>query len=219
MAHIMEIIPSLSFKQGLPVVVENGMYGSLLESTGFNTINEMLEPLGDHEKLYLFDIDGIESNKIQSEVIRRLGARKELWADIGSRDLDTIIDAYVIGADRVVVSTKRMPSFQLLKDAVDMSDRIVFTIDHKNGIISPDKSIRSMKVYDVIEEAVDIGIDTVVLLDHSKEHFDLDIISSPEGDHSLFIGGRGLNEVNEFPDIVKGLILSYQEVLERRKPD
>lgn len=216
----MEIIPSLSFKQGSPVVVENGRYTSLIENKDYSDINDIMEPLADYEKLYLFDIDGIESNRLQSEVIRRLSARKDVWADIGSRDIDTIIDAYVIGADRVVVSTRRMPDLQLLKDAVDMSDRMVFSIDHKNGIISPKNNVASLKIYDIIDKALDIGIDTFVLLDHSKEPFDMDIVASlPDGDHSLYIGGRDLNKLNDLPDNINGIILSFQEVLERQKVD
>lgn len=213
----MEIIPSLSFKQEIPVLVKNGRYHPLLEDTPYNTINEIMDPLADHDKLYLFDIDAIETNRIQSEVIRRLGARKELWADIGSRDLDTIIDAYVIGAERVVISTMRMPSLDLLEDAVELSDRLVFTINHKDGIISPDQAIRSLEVKDLVKKALNIGVETMVILDLSENSFDTNLIEYlPDGDYKLFIGGN-VERDNVQPTDIDGFVLSFKEVLEWKK--
>ncbi len=215
----MEIIPSISFRQEWPVVVSEGVYRPLVGTGAYDSVSEMIEYLKEHSKIYLLDIDAIESNRLQTEVIRRLGLWKEVWADIAPRDIATITDAYIAGADRVVVSTKRMPSMELLEDSVSMSDRMVFTIDYKNGIISPSEEVKSIGVRKLVNKALDIGLYTVVILNLSDNEFDLDLLRDlPEGDFSLYLGGN-ITEGVEIPDNVKGLILGFQEVVKRQKRD
>ncbi len=215
----MEVIPSISFRQEWPVTVSDGAYRPLVGDDGYKSVKEMMGFLKSDSRIYLLDIDAIEYNRLQTEVIRRLGIWKDVWADVGPRDIATITDAYIAGADRVVVSTKRMPSLELLEEAVTLSDRIVFTVDYRDGVISPSKEVRELGVEKLVDKALEMGVDTLVILDLSEGTFDHHMLGNlPEGEHSLYVGGNYIREAM-IPPGVKGLILGFKEVVERQRRD
>ncbi len=209
----------MSFRQEWPVVVSDGMYRPLVGAGAYDSVSEMIEYLKGYDRIYLLDIDAIESYRLQTDVIHRLSIWKEVWVDTAPRDIATITDAYIAGADRVVVSTKRMPSLELLKASISLSDRIIFTVDHKDGVISPSKHIASLGIDGLIDRALELGVETVVILDLSDDEFNYDILTGlPEADYSLYIGGN-IVEGREIPGDVDGLILGFQEVVTRQSRD
>lgn len=215
----MKVIPSISFREEHPVTVSHGEYRPLSGPGGYGAIKEIMEVLKGHDRIYMLDIDGIEYGKLQTDVIRSLSIWKDVWVDAAPREMATITDAYIAGADRVVISTKRMSSMALLKEAVDMSDRIVFAVDYKDGVISPSPELKKKGLKGVIEIAVDIGVENIAVLDLSGREFDYDMLGYvPKGDHTIYIGGSKIDE-GMVPEFVDGLILGFQEVVERQRQD
>lgn len=212
----MEVIPSVSFKNGRPVIVSNGSYEEYSSMDDRASIWGVLEGLEDYEKFYFLDIDGIERNKLQSDIIKKLSTRKEIWADVGSRGPENVTDAYIAGAHRVVVGTKTLPSWEVLESAVDLSDQIILGIDHKDRVISSAKEIEGKSVDSILQHGLELDIDTFVLSNFSKDSFDKDMLRYlPEGDYELYIGG-GIEDTKEsrYPDILDGLILGLEEAAE-----
>ncbi len=214
----MEIIPSVSFKNGYLVVVQDGKYRYYKEEGEKVPPSSLLNILTGYEKLYLLDLDGIEHNSPQMEVIRVLSSRRELWADPGVNDIETVTDVYVAGSHRVVLSTKSMDNIELLEQAVEISRDMVLCVDTDSGIISRSTEICSKGIRKMIEEAVDMGIEKIVLTNLSGTKFSTSHIREvPEGDFELYIGGGIENQGDDLTDRVDGVLLGFEEALKYQK--
>ncbi|MFW6040302.1 MAG: HisA/HisF-related TIM barrel protein [Thermoplasmatota archaeon] len=215
----MEIIPSISFRNNKPVVVGDGKYEEYSKDGEQVDVWSVLNELSEFEKIYFLDIDGIESNRLQVNVIRNLSARKEVWVDIGASDIATITDGFIAGANKIVVSTKSIYSLDILEKASDISNELIFSIDYKNKIISPSKNIGQLDINQVLEIALKFNIDHIVILDLSDEYFDRKLIEYlPEGDYKLYIGGNIKNKKYEdYSDTVDGIIIGLREAIKWQK--
>jgi len=212
----MEIIPSISFKNEEPVIVEEGDYEYLKVDDDVLSLDEIMDELVDYEKLYYLDIDGINKNKPQIDVIRELSLRKELWGDTGARDENGITDAYIAGLTRAVLSTKTAYKWEAFEKAAKMSDELIMGIDIDDGIISPTEEIRNMSLREMIRKGLDINIDTFVIADLSEGKFDrnkLDML--PEGKYGVFVGGVSKDRIKDLdhPNL-SGFILGLKEAIQ-----
>lgn len=113
------MIPSLSFKSQNLVIVNQGSY----ERFSYNDMELDLwgafKELESYDKVYFLDLDGIEFNKPQTEIIRKASTSKEVWADIGARNAEGITDAFIAGADKAVLSTKTLESFEEIERSIE----------------------------------------------------------------------------------------------------
>ncbi len=212
----MEIIPSISFKDEEPVIVEEGDYDYYSKNGHVLSLNEILEELADYEKIYYLDIDGINKNKPQIDVIRELSLRKEVWGDTGARDENGITDAFIAGLTRAVISTKTAYKWEVFEKAAKMSDELIMGIDIDEDIISPSETIRKWSLREMIRKGIDLDIDTFVIADLSEGGFErrtLDML--PEGDYNVFIGGSDKNRIEDIdhPN-VSGFILGLEEAIQ-----
>lgn len=211
----MEIIPSISFKDEEPVIVESGKYEYYSKDGHVLSLNEILGELEDYEKIYYLDIDGINKNKPQIEVIRELSLRKEIWGDTGARDENGITDAFVAGLHRAVLSTKTAYRWKAFERAAKMSDELIMGIDIDDGIISPSEKIRRWSLREVIRKGIELDINTFVIADLSESGFErgtLDML--PEGDYHVFIGGADKDRIEDInhPN-VSGFLLGLKEAI------
>lgn len=204
----MDNIPSISFRDGYPVVVEDDRYEVLRSEGEIVAFEELMSLLADYERLYFVDINGIERDHPQMDLIARLSTRRELWVDCGVRDMNTLLDLYVSGADRVVVSTKSMIDLAFIGEAVEISDRMVFCMDFFAGnMIS---SMEDTDMIELLEKAVELGYDTVVINNLDEVPLDLsELRNAPRGDHHIYVGGRVKNGDDEQ---IKGRILDLKEI-------
>ncbi|MFW5904151.1 MAG: HisA/HisF-related TIM barrel protein [Candidatus Saliniplasma sp.] len=209
----MKVIPSISFKGNKPVTVEDDRYVHYSRDGSKLDLHGVLSLLSDYETVYLLDLDGIERRGLQTDVIRSIGTRKEVWADIGARDTATITDGYIAGADKVVISTKTMYSKELIDEASRISGEMIFCVDIKDDIVSPSKEIKNIPIKDLIRDAVQEGIDTIVIHDLSDTKFDRNLIDYlPDEDFELYIGGNiDVDDLNSYINIVDGFILGLEE--------
>lgn len=215
----MEIIPSISFKNEEPVIVEDGEYNYYSDDEHILSLDEILSELGDYDKMYYLDIDGINKNKPQIDVIRELSLRKELWGDTGARDENGITDAFIAGITRAVISTKTAYKWEVFEKAAKMSNELILGIDLDDGIISPSEEVRNMSVREIIREGVDLGIDTLVIADLSEGRFKrstLDML--PEGNYRVYVGGVAEERIDDLnhPNL-SGFILSLKEAIKYKK--
>ncbi|MGM0406107.1 MAG: HisA/HisF-related TIM barrel protein [Thermoplasmatota archaeon] len=209
----MKVIPSISFKGGKPVTVKNGHYEHYSKSGNNLDYNDVLSLLSDYDIIYLLDLNGIESRGLQSEVIRKVSTRREVWADVGARDTATITDGYIAGADRIVISTKTMYSIDLMNESSRISDKMIFCIDYKDGVISPSNEIKQTNIKELIVETVETGIDTIVIHDLSDKNFDTALLDYiPDKGHELYIGGKiDIDKIDLYEDKVDGVILGLED--------
>jgi uncharacterized protein related to proFAR isomerase len=164
---IMENIPALFIYKGMPVIKGKEIYEPLQDkdNKAFG-ISEILDELSKRfEKVLLTDLNGIERDKPQLEMFRRLPKKMESWIDAGTRYGPGIIDILVAGADKVVLSTKTLKNLKELEKALELSENILLNIDFEEGIVSPDRSIREMSPWDLTREAEHFGIDTIIFTD------------------------------------------------------
>ncbi len=211
----MKVIPSVSFKGNKPVTVKNNRYVHYSKEGSKLDAWSVMNLLESYDIIYLLDLNGIESRGLQSDIIRKLATRKKIWADVGARGTATITDAYIAGADRVVISTKTMYSDELIKDSSKMSDEMILCIDYKDGVISPSEKISEMSIKNLIAQVTKAGIDTIVIHDLNDERFDQKLIDYlPEEDFELYIGGNIKIEGAEvYEKKVDGVILGLEEAI------
>jgi len=83
------------------------------------------EVYGSKEAAFL-DLDGINEGEADIEGMRRAMKRKnQIWLDIGLRGEQDVFDAFLMGADHMLVCTIGTSSLEHFRKAIDLSDRVV----------------------------------------------------------------------------------------------
>lgn len=209
------MIPSLSLMDEKPVVVQDGEYEPYVYEGREQKLEGSLQKLGSYDRLYLLDLDGIEFNRPQTNALRKISTRKEVWADIGARDSKGITDAYIAGADRAVISTKTISSKECISNSIELSDELILSIEFKEEMISPSEEIRDMGMRGISEFCLEEGMDTIILVDLSDDRFEKKYLHRlPKGDYDLFVGGISKNEIDHLkhPNL-SGFILGLEEAV------
>lgn len=181
--RLMKIIPAISIMHNHIAVVERGRYEYLRTQNGLlrSPVNVIQELSGD--VIFILDIDGLERSSPNMNTIKKIAAYKETWLDAGTQDVNDMMDLFVNDAEYVVMGTKSLHSLDELAEAAELSDKVIFSIDYDDGIISPDYGISEMS----IEKLAEIikcfkGLDTVIFMDlgshRNKTPVDLNIIAS-----------------------------------------
>lgn len=209
------MIPSVSFKGNRLVTTKNQRYVEYNKNGSKVDLWEVMDLLSGYDTIYFLDLEGIERRGLQSDILRKLGTRKEVWADIGARDTASITDAYIAGADKVVISTKTMYSKDLIEDSSKMSDEMIFCIDYKDGIITPSDKIKNYSTKELVRESTKKGIDTIVIHDLGDNDFDLKLLDYlPEKEYDLYIGGNiDMDNEEIYEEGVDGVILSLEAAI------
>ncbi len=214
-----EIIPSISVIDKRPVIVENERYRPYTNDGIELDLWQVLSELNEYDKVHLLDISGIESNRPQTEVIRKISTRKRVWADIGARGPEEITDCFIAGADKAIISTKTIRSKDSIKEAVGLSDELILSIDHKDGMISPSEQIRNMSIKRVADFALDEGIDKIIFTALGDKRFEeRHLRSLPHGDYELYVGGISPKRAEYLDhENLQGFIFTLREVTGSQK--
>ena len=178
----MKIIPAISIMHKHIAVVEGGSYQYLRTQDGLlrSPVNVVQELSG--EEIFILDIDGLERSSPNLGTIKKIAAYKEVWLDAGTEDVNDMMDLFINDAEYVVIGTKSLHNLDELEEAAELSDKVIFSIDYDDGIISPDVSIYDMNI-DTLAEAVSNFKDlhTIIFMDlgshRNKTPVDLNIIS------------------------------------------
>ncbi len=143
-------------------------------------VNVVQELPGD--EIFLFDIDGMERSSPNLGTIKKIAAYKDIWLDAGTEDVHDMMDLFVNDAEYVVIGTKSLHSLDVLEEAAELSDKIIFSIDYDDGIISPDYDVSKMNIEQLAEAVRKFkDLDTMIFMDlgshRNKTPVDLNVIA------------------------------------------
>jgi len=115
------------------------------------------------ESVYVADLDGLEKNKPQLDVVQELCDEIPTLYEGGVRFGSNVIDLLVTGAEKAVIGTATLVSFEELRGAFKLSDNIVLKVDFRDGIVSFNPSIAGRDPLALAREAREIGVENMIL--------------------------------------------------------
>ncbi len=127
------------------------------------------------EQMHLVDLDGAKSGSTENfEIICRLKAESGLFCEVGGgiRSIETVEKYLDAGIDRVILGTAAVKDPEFLKQAaMRFGSRVAVGIDSRDGFVAvsgwtENSGIRTM---DFCETVQNLGIDTVICTDISKD--------------------------------------------------
>jgi len=122
-------------------------------------ISELVSKASDKvERLYLADWDGIERNKPQLGVAQDICETLPTFYEGGVRFANNVIDMLITGADKCVVGSATLASFDDIRGAFKLSENITFKVDYRDGIVSFDPAIAGRALLDLSRDVREVGI-------------------------------------------------------------
>jgi histidine biosynthesis protein len=124
---------------------------------------------GEHQRLYLVDLDGIERGDPQLAYLQELSRDITLWVDAGVPTAESAIDILVAGADRAVLSTAFLRGPVEVRRAWKLSTDWMFEVEIAPGgglVASTDWPTRDPLA--VVESVRDVGVTDVIV--SPREH-------------------------------------------------
>jgi uncharacterized protein related to proFAR isomerase len=112
----------------------------------------------DFEKLYLADLDGINRNKPQLDLVQEVSEEISTFYEGGVRFASNVIDMLITGADKAVIGTATLASFDDLRGAFKFSENITLKVDYRDGIVSFDPAIAGRAFLDLCRDVHEVGI-------------------------------------------------------------
>jgi len=89
----MEEMPLVYLKRGKVIEGEKRL----------NAVDKLKEIRKKHEKAYVLDLDGINKNRPNLDIYRKVSRKPFLWIDALPRRLDDVMDLVVVGAERITI--------------------------------------------------------------------------------------------------------------------
>lgn len=212
------MIPSVTIKGSVPVIVKDDRYKQYSENGEQISTWDLMGKLESYDKIYLLDLNGIEKNRPNFDIIQKISSRKEIWADLGARSVETITDTFIAGGDKAVVSTRTMGSLDMLDNALELSEKIILSIVvNDDGILSLYKNIKNISITSLIDHAMDSGVDKVVIISLSDRGLNgVPLSDLTDENYQLYIGGV-TKRIEYYDDIVDGVLLGIEEAIEYQK--
>ena len=164
--HSMKLIPAISVMHGRIVVVDGGRYEYLRTPDGKfrNLVNAIQELQGGD--IFVLDIDGLERSSPNLGLIKKIAAYKNVWMDAGIQDIEDMMDLFVNDAEYAIIGTKSIKNLDEPEQAAELSDKVIFSIDYDDGIISPDRDVAEMTIRQIAETVRGFrGLHTVIFMD------------------------------------------------------
>jgi len=171
----MNIIPAIDIKDGKVVRLCQGLYDEL--KCYFNNPVDIAEKWIESgaRMLHIVDLDGArEGYPKNKDIIKEIiSIKKNTFIEVGGgiRTSDAIEYILNIGADRVVLGTKALDKLFLEKVLSKFSERIIVSVDSKEGFVAKEgwqtkDSIGDVKFIELLKE---IGLKEVIFTDISKD--------------------------------------------------
>ena len=155
----MKYIPAISIKGGHVAIAEKGAYSFLRNENGQfrNPINLIKEMDFSEEEIFILDIDGLERNSPDLDTVKHMATFRDIWLDAGTPDYESMMDLFISGASRVVLSTLSVISLEELRKALDMSENIIFSIAYDGSVVSSYPAIAGMSLDALMIELKEIN--------------------------------------------------------------
>jgi phosphoribosylformimino-5-aminoimidazole carboxamide ribonucleotide (ProFAR) isomerase len=219
------IIPSVSVQKGRVVVVNKGRYEPLLdaEDRELSIADFVKMYLADYKTICIIDIDGIEKDRPQLGHISTVSRDKNIWYDPGVRDVGDMADAFMAGANRVIVGTKTLASRDDLLECHETSSDYVLGLDWSGHILSGDATISQADPLDFLAEMRLAGVRRVLFTQLGRVRRDARIDEPFVREmvkrvRRLYLGGSGFDmataeEIRRSELGVRGVIVGILDLI------
>lgn len=171
----MEILPAIDLKNGEVVRLVEGDYNN--KTTYFTDPLEILDFFIESGSKYLHvvDLDGASDGEtVNFKTIEKIIKKCDLFVEVGGgiRNEDTIRKYLDIGVKRTILGTIAVENINFLEDMINKyQSHIAVSIDSRDRMIAI-KGWKEIKKEDSVEfckKINDIGIDTIIYTDISKD--------------------------------------------------
>ncbi len=168
----------------------------------------------------IMDMDGIAADTPQIELLQKIAKSFPIWYDGGARDVTDVIDFLVANAEVCCVSTRSVPGFWLIEEAVDLSENICLQIDvYKGDFLASNRKIEKKGLSGLANFAEELGIKQVSYLDYAQF---MEMETNPEDfaplldrDFELYVGGLKPAKTEEWKAMgLTGIIVYYRTLFE-----
>lgn len=119
----MILVPLVHMKNR-KIYLEKGKY-----PIGFK---EFLNKIDDDQKIYIFDLDGIEKDKPNLCTYQRLSPSYDLWVDFGPRNLGDVVDAFMAGATTITIRNRLCPQLSVSSIRKISENKVYANIDFES---------------------------------------------------------------------------------------
>ena len=161
-------MPSMAIKGNRVVVAIKDDYEPLKLDGKLVAPERLAQGLFEHfGAVHILDLDGYLKESPHLAFLQKTCEMGEMWVDCGSRTGDGVIDIMMAGATMAVVCSKRIDGLREVVNAFELSEDLVFQIDHENGVMAANKALAKMPLDDMIDEVMDIGISKFIFADHA----------------------------------------------------
>ncbi len=171
--------------------------------------------------VFMLDLSGIDRANPNFEVLRHLVKRCDVWLDMGARETDEIMDAYMLDIERVVAGTKTLPSFDSYIEAYGLSPAVVPCLDWDGRVVWNGPRETRTDLRDVLKSLKAVGFPTACVMDlrrlGTEQGPDPALVAMLEGsDLQVYLGG-GVQETDipalKEKGLAGGLVDPYTPVI------
>ena len=150
--------------------------------------------------VFMLDLTGIERGNPNFDVMRHLVKRCDVWLDLGARDVDDVMDGYMLDVERVVVGTKTLPTLDTFAEAYALSPAVLPCLDWDGKVLWGSPHEARTDVGEVVRALGKIGFSSLCVMDVRRLGTELgpdpDLLRAVEGaDAAVHVGG-GVQETD-----------------------
>ena len=161
------------------------------------------------EFIHIVDLDGAKSGKsINEDIIIEIAKSVNIPIQVGGgiRSMETVKTYLDNGVNRVIIGTAAIEDEAFLKEAVEVySERIVVSLDAKNGYIATDgwTDTSDVLALDLAKKLETIGVKTIVYTDIAKDG----MLQGPNLEEQ-----KAINEATKMDVIASGGVTTKEDV-------
>lgn len=209
----MQILPAIDIFDKKAVRLFKGDYNQM---TVYGTPLDMAKSFVEKGASYihLVDLEGAKAGaatnfETVAEIISTINVPCEIGG--GIRNIETVEKYVKVGADRVILGTSAVSDKAFLKEAIaEFGKKIAVGVDARDGIVSISgwTEQSGISAIDFIGEMLDLGIDTIICTDISKDGAlsgtNTDLYRTILGKYTLkLIASGGVTSVDDIRELTK----------------
>lgn len=171
----MNIYPAIDLYEGNVVRLYKGLYSqmSIYDSSPLNTAKSFEKQGATY--LHIVDLEGAKNGTTPNlEVIKEVVKNTNLFIELGGgiRNMEAVNQYFSIGIDRLIIGTAAITNKTFLEEAINKyGNKIAVGVDIKDEKVAIKgwTELSSYSCDDFCKEMQDIGIETIICTDVSKD--------------------------------------------------
>jgi phosphoribosylformimino-5-aminoimidazole carboxamide ribonucleotide (ProFAR) isomerase len=205
-----DVLPRILVLNGEAAYEEGNEYYSMEVDT-LEVIDSMISSYG---KVLIVDLNGVFSNRPRLDFIKKF-EKKPIWVDAGPRLAENVIDVFVAGAEKAVMSTKTLSSVREVARASELSHELVFQADVLDGqTVAMAKEFQGRNPRDLLEEAMRMGINVGFYLETGRNPPHPSILRGFPEDFELYLGMLPKDDATRLADTgMRGAVVDVEELI------